>query len=391
MYPRAPLMEARPVHPERTAAVLRARFERLSEDPDFKAILTFRDQVLFAWDFLEDDGETSERVTKTELAKFFNVQHSNTICAILKAGETGAVFKGRRSKLTDDEYAQIVDWVKEAAQASRPMTMGDVVGKVFRVFNKRVTKDSLRKGLKKRRMVKSIEALPMQACRLNLDHQDVLNFMAETERRLVNIPAAFLYNMDETGINEYANAVRKQVVVHSGFPGSQTRYPVPRDTSHATLVACIAADGTAIRPLVIVKHRTVRLTLMLMCWTDDKVRFRHSVSGYITHDLFIEWLTDTFIPDVDERRRKIGDMGQRAYLMLDNCSSHRSQDIIDLCEANNIELVFFVPNSTHIFQPLDLSFFSAFKAKLRSLSRKTLTNRRRGLTRSSSPGMMPRR
>ena len=46
--------------------------------------------------------------------------------------------------------------------------------------------------------------------------------------------------------------------------------------------------------------------------------------------------------------------------------SHRSQDIIDLCDENNIELVFFVPNSTHIFKPLDLSFFSAFKAKLRS-------------------------
>ena len=220
--------------------------------------------------------------------------------------------------------------------------MGDVVAKVFRVFRKRVTKDSLRKGLKKRRTVKRIDALPMQACRLNLD-QDVLNFMTETERNPVNIPAAFLFNIDETGINEYANAVRKQVVVHSDFPGSQTRYPVPRDTSHATLVACIAADGTAIRPLVIVKHRTVRLTLMLMCWTDDKVCFKHNRSGYITHDLFIEWLNDTFIPSVDERRRKFGDMTQRAYLLLDNCPSPRSQDIIDLCDANNIELVYFVP------------------------------------------------
>ena len=94
MYPRAPLMEARPVHPERTATVLQARFERLAENHDFKAVLTFRDQVLFAWDFLCDEGETSARVSKTVLAKFFNAQHSNTIGAILKAGDTGAVFKG---------------------------------------------------------------------------------------------------------------------------------------------------------------------------------------------------------------------------------------------------------------------------------------------------------
>ena len=70
MYPRAPLMEARPVHPERTATVFQARFRRLAENQDFKAILTFRDQVLFAWDYLEDEGEESERVSKAELAKF---------------------------------------------------------------------------------------------------------------------------------------------------------------------------------------------------------------------------------------------------------------------------------------------------------------------------------
>ena len=128
------------------------------------------------------------------------------------------------------------------------MKLGDVAAKAFRVWRKRVTKDSLRKGLTWRGTVKHIEALPMQASRLNLADQDVQNFTTETERRLVQVPAAFLFNMDETGINEYANATRKQVVVHSDFPGTQTRYPVARNTTHATLVACIAADGTAINP-----------------------------------------------------------------------------------------------------------------------------------------------
>ena len=47
---------------------------------------------------------------------------------------------------------------------------------------------------------------------------------------------------------------------------------------------------------MIVTHRTVRLTLMSLCWTDDKVCFKHNKSGYITHDLFMEWLNDTFVP-----------------------------------------------------------------------------------------------
>ena len=84
-------------------------------------------------------------------------------------------------------------------------------------------------------------------------------------------------------------------------------------------------------------------------------------------------------------------MTQRAYLMMDNCSYNRSQDIVDLCEENNIELVDIVSNSTRLFQPLDLSFFSAFKAKLRSAVPEELDKQTAGLTQSSSRGMKQRR
>ena len=105
---------------------------------------------------------------------------------------------------------------------------------------------------------------------------------------------------------------------------------------------------------------------MRRCWTPDKVTFAHSEKGFITHEIFMEWLRTTFIPNVNERRRRIGEMEQRAYLLMDNCSSHRADDIVELCEDHNMELVYFVPNSTHIFQPLDLCFFASFKAKIRS-------------------------
>ena len=81
------------------------------------------------------------------------------------------------------------------------------------------------------------------------------------------------------------------------------------------------------------------------------------------------WLRSAFIPSVDERRAKAGNPEQTAYLALDNCASHRSNAIDTLCRENNVRLVYLVPNTTHIFQPLDLCFFAAFKAKLRSTPR----------------------
>ena len=236
---------------------------------------------------------------------------------------------------------------------------------MFVRLGKRVTKNGLRIALKRRSIVRFVEATPIQACRLNLDDEEVKQFMEDTEELLRDVPASFVFNIDETGINEYQNA-KKSVVVHNRSVGNKTHYPVARDTKHTTVVACIAADGTAVQPLVIVTHRTVREALLRRCWTPDKVHFAHSERGFITHDLFMEWLRTTFIPNVEERRRRIGNAGQRAYLLMDNCSSHRSDDIVELCEENNVELIYFVPNSTHIFQPLDLCFFASFKARIRS-------------------------
>ena len=136
--------------------------------------------------------------------------------------------------------------------------------------------------------------------------------------------------------------------------------------AHSTVAACIAADGTAIKPLVVVTHRTTREAVRLNCWGDDKVWLRHTESGYLTHELFMGWLRGIFIRSVEERRREFGNPEQRAYLLLDNFAAHTSEDIVNLCRENNIELVYLVPNSTHIFQPLDLCLFSAFKARLRT-------------------------
>ena len=188
----------------------------------------------------------------------------------------------------------------------------------------------MRIALKRRSVVRFIEATTIQACRLNLDNDEVRQFMENTEELLQNVPASFVFNMDETGINEYQNAKKKQVLVHNGFVGDKTMYPVARDTRHATVVACIAADGTAIPPLVIVTHRTVREALMRRCWTPDKVLFAHSEKGFITHEIFTDWLRDTFVPNVNEQRRRIGDMEQRAFLLMDNCSSQRAVDIGEL-------------------------------------------------------------
>ena len=51
----------------------------------------------------------------------------------------------------------------------------------------------------------------------------------------------------------------------------------------------------------------------------------------------------------------------RKVIVGDNLSSHISLRVIKLCEKNNISFVLLPPNSTHLLQPLDVSFFKPLK------------------------------
>ncbi|KAF0699698.1 Aste57867_9747 [Aphanomyces stellatus] len=52
-------------------------------------------------------------------------------------------------------------------------------------------------------------------------------------------------------------------------------------------------------------------------------------------------------------------------LILDGCSSHYSNYIYDEAQRLKIHLLFLPSNSTHLFQPLDVTVFRPFKQAIR--------------------------
>lgn len=60
-------------------------------------------------------------------------------------------------------------------------------------------------------------------------------------------------------------------------------------------------------------------------------------------------------------------------LIGDNLSSHLSLEVIRACEQNDISFIFLPPNSTHLCQPLDVSFFRPLKTAWRQI----LTSRKK--------------
>jgi hypothetical protein len=79
---------------------------------------------------------------------------------------------------------------------------------------------------------------------------------------------------------------------------------------------------------------------------------------------FLEYLNHCFIPGVTKIRDAEKLHGRRAALVMDGFDGHDSPEIQKLLEQFLVKVVWLLPHSSHLTQPLDLVTFSRFKASL---------------------------
>lgn len=163
-------------------------------------------------------------------------------------------------------------------------------------------------------------------------------------------PARRIYNVDESGISGVhkplrilAEKGRKQVgAITSGERGQTT-----------TVVCCMSAAGDFVPPMFIFKRERMNNALEKNGPVD--AIYRCSKSGWITEDLFLEWLKH-FAKYVNASKEN------PVLVVLDNHSTHSSLKSYNFCRENGIVLVSLPPHTSHRLQPLDVTFFSSLKA-----------------------------
>ena len=350
----------------KTSELARPAFVLLANDAGFLECRTLREQVLHAKSCFAAQQFSLFPVTNAEITHFLCLNNDSIVSDIVRRGDNGHMFKGRIGALDEDDIEAVRQWIDEAVESENPLTLSDVVVKLSLERGKNVTKNALRKVLTKSETAKTIVANPEEASRMRMNHVAVDNYMTTTPTLINNVHAAFVFNMDESGINEYANAKAKKVLVGFNSGLTSIRYPVRRDTSHATLVACIASDGTSTKPLVIIKELTIRERLVREGWTRRKVMFAHTTTGYINQDVFLDWVVGVFVPEVERRRVELEMPEQQAFLVMDNCTAHTDPPVLRILAEHGVVPVFIPPHGSHVFQPLDRVAFASFKRNLRS-------------------------
>lgn len=189
--------------------------------------------------------------------------------------------------------------------------------------------------------------------RAALRQEDVESFFVNWTRVAANVPPENIINYDETNLQDNPGA--KKVLVRRG-----SKYPEEvRDHTKTAISVMFAgtASGTLLPPYVIYRAQN-----LYPAWCDNGpvgAVYIASQRGWIEMFSFTDWFKKVVMPYT---RRLTG----RKVLIGDNCSSHFSDEVFQLCRENAIEFVCLPANSTDKMQPLDVCFFSELKKNWRA-------------------------
>jgi hypothetical protein len=251
---------------------------------------------------------------------------------------------------------ELVEFITRSHEAHRPARMHDVRKHLMMQWRIAMLDNTLHHVLARDPRLKSVTAKPMEDKRTMVDPgliDDYFNLLFGT---VSGTPAAFVFNVDEMGHQPWADAVDSVCFVPSWEMSSVVYYPVSRTGKRITLIACIAADGSYIRPSLILARQTYEDEILLTGLTNDKVEIYSQAHSFINGPIFEDWFKDSFCPDLQRRRDQYEYWGP-AYLILDNCTAHRGELFEHLCHENSVEPIFLPPHSSNQIQPLDLCLF----------------------------------
>lgn len=163
-------------------------------------------------------------------------------------------------------------------------------------------------------------------------------------------PASRIYNMDETSVLTVPNKLPK--VLSQKGKKTVGKIVSSERGQLITGVCCMSAGGKFVPPALIFPRKKRKAELIdgappgTLLLTSD--------SGFITSDLFVEWLQHF-------KQQENVSKENPALIILDNHSTHISITAIEKCREFGIHLLSLPPHSSHKLQPLDRGFFGPLK------------------------------
>ena len=154
-----------------------------------------------------------------------------------------------------------------------------------------------------------------------------------------------------------------QVVVKSTCQDKIIQIPLRRESKRATLIHCISADGTYAKPLLIVPRKTLD-SVLLQRLTCNNCIVKYQCHVFANTMIIRQWLEIIFFPLIKQKweiEHQRSQYNGNVILIIDGMSAHaKALQFYNLAQYH-LQVIYLVPHSSHLSQPLDLVLFSIQK------------------------------
>jgi hypothetical protein len=340
----------------------------LEQDAEFMASTTFRQQCARACIILRVLHEPP--VPYSMIASLFRVS-KGTIYDHYKnfqARQNDCGMIGRPPIMNAEQVIDVIAMITKFYRMGRPLCSKEIRQAIRDRWNISIDADTLYHVLHRHEGVRTVPGIPMDEKRLSVTDEDIRIYFGSLVAQVSGVPSHFLFNMDEMGHQDWADRSEVTCYVPADVIDDRIYYPVSRIGKRITLIACVAADGSYVRPCLVIPRRTFDDELVTTGLTNEKVEIYSQKNSFIDIDIFTDWCRDTLLPDLKRRRKRWNYHGP-AFIILDNCSAHSGSEFLEICAEHNLIPIFIPPHSSHQVQPLDLCIFGVTKKLIGRLNR----------------------
>jgi len=294
----------------------------------------------------------------------------------LKPGARGTIhnrLKGLHNKtpggqtvFNPDEEKSFVTHLMTLAEWGFPFTEMDVrymvkicldrLGKTIPIFDKNMPGRDWYQSFLSRHSdtISSRICQNIKTSRAKVSPSDIDRYISNLKGVVEGVSASNIINYDETNLTD--NPGRSKCVFKRG-----TKYPervMNESKASISLMFAGTADGQLLHPYVV--YRAENLWSSWIQGGPKGTHYNRSKTGWFDAVCFEDWFFSTILPYCKK-------LSGKKVLLGDNLSSHISAVVIKACTKYNIAFVCLPPNSTHLCQPLDVTFFGPMKKQWRNL------------------------
>lgn len=304
---------------------------------------------------------------------FYDVSHNASFSRSQINDDSNIIIKN--SSLTQLEEDLIINAIKINQEIMNCMTPGEVREFASQLYYQRTSqKKEFDKYWWRRFITRHNNDIftsivsTLENSRALLSRSQVEQYFDELKNVLSqNIHPALLLNMDESEIESRPDkdtSIKCVTCKHCLIKPYKREFV---DYRHITLVSTITLNGGILKSLVISPKLFFNKDIENEIWYND-MHYCYSKSGYINQNVMMKWIDLCLVPYIASIRILIGDQSAPCVLIMDNMSAHVTHQVMEKFNTIiNFFPIYLPPHSSHLLQPLDLSFFGIMKSKYNSL------------------------